>query len=45
MGKSLAYKILEKNLLSGELKPGNEISVKVNQTLTQDSLVPWSTYN
>ncbi len=37
MGKSLAYKILEKNLLSGELKPGNEISVKVNQTLTQDS--------
>ncbi|QEK11418.1 aconitate hydratase [Crassaminicella thermophila] len=37
MGKSLTYKILEKNLLSGTLKPGNEISVKVNQTLTQDS--------
>jgi len=37
MGKSLAYKILEKNLLSGELEAGKEISVKVNQTLTQDS--------
>lgn len=37
MGKSLAYKILEENLLTGDLKAGNEISVKVNQTLTQDS--------
>ncbi|MCS5422517.1 MULTISPECIES: aconitate hydratase [Psychrilyobacter] len=37
MGKSLTYKILENNLISGELKPGSEITVKVNQTLTQDS--------
>ena len=37
MGKSVAYKILEKNLLAGELKVGEEITVKVNQTLTQDS--------
>lgn len=37
MGKSIAYKILEKNLLTGNLKAGNEISIKVNQTLTQDS--------
>ncbi|RKD21528.1 aconitase [Caminicella sporogenes DSM 14501] len=37
MGKNLTYKILEKNLLSGNLKTGNEIAVKVNQTLTQDS--------
>lgn len=37
MGKSIAMKILESHLLSGELKTGNEISLKVNQTLTQDS--------
>ncbi|TCO68993.1 aconitate hydratase [Marinisporobacter balticus] len=37
MKKTLTYKILEKNLLTGTLKTGNEISVKVNQTLTQDS--------
>lgn len=37
MKKSLAYKILEKNLISGKAIQGNEISVKVNQTLTQDS--------
>lgn len=37
MSKSLTYKILENNLVSGELKPGSEITVKVNQTLTQDS--------
>ncbi|MDN5303932.1 MAG: aconitate hydratase [Fusobacteriaceae bacterium] len=37
MGMSLAYKILSKNLINGELKAGNEIEVKVNQTLTQDS--------
>lgn len=37
MSKSLTYKILENNLVSGELKPNSEITVKVNQTLTQDS--------
>ena len=37
MRKSLAYKILEKNLISGQLVSGNEITIKVNQTLTQDS--------
>lgn len=37
MGKSLAYKILENHLISGSLKTGEEIAVKVNQTLTQDS--------
>ncbi len=37
MKKSLVYKILEKNLLSGSVIEGNEISIKVNQTLTQDS--------
>ena len=34
---SLTYKILAKNLLKGELKAGNEIAVRVHQTLTQDS--------
>ncbi|MFT9497232.1 aconitate hydratase [Anaerosolibacter sp.] len=37
MKKNLVMKILEKNLLSGILVDGNEISIKVNQTLTQDS--------
>lgn len=37
MKKSLTYKILEKNLLTGTVEEGNEISIKVNQTLTQDS--------
>jgi len=37
MKKSLSHKILEKNLIKGELIPGQEIQVKVNQTLTQDS--------
>lgn len=37
MGKTLAYKILEKNLQSGILQQGEELTVRVNQTLTQDS--------
>lgn len=37
MAKTLTYKILEQNLLEGKLIPGEEITVKVNQTLTQDS--------
>ena len=37
MGLSLTYKILSENLLKGELKPGEEICVRVHQTLTQDS--------
>ena len=36
-GKSLTYKILENHLLSGNLKTGEEIEIKVDQTLTQDS--------
>ncbi len=34
---NLTYKILSKNLLKGNLIPGEEICIKVNQTLTQDS--------
>lgn len=37
MGLSLAYKILKNHLLKGELKTGNEVVIKVDQTLTQDS--------
>ena len=37
MGKTLCYKILEDHLLEGELKAGNEITIKMDQTLTQDS--------
>ncbi len=37
MGKALALKIIEKNRISGAVEPGSEVTVKVNQTLTQDS--------
>ncbi|MBO4897647.1 MAG: aconitate hydratase [Clostridia bacterium] len=37
MGKNLAQKIIEKHLLSGEMTPGSEISIRIDQTLTQDS--------
>ncbi|MDR0886567.1 MAG: aconitate hydratase [Clostridiales Family XIII bacterium] len=37
MGKTLAYKILEDHLVSGQLLPGEEITIKIDQTLTQDS--------
>ena len=37
MNQSMAMKILSQNLLEGNLKQGNEIKIKVNQTLTQDS--------
>ncbi|NLK72905.1 MAG: aconitate hydratase, partial [Clostridiales bacterium] len=37
MGKSLAYKILENHLIEGQMVPGSEIVIKIDQTLTQDS--------
>jgi aconitate hydratase len=37
MGKTLTYKILENHLLSGEPIPGQEIMIRIDQTLTQDS--------
>ncbi|MEZ4357554.1 MAG: aconitate hydratase [Eubacteriales bacterium] len=36
-GKPLAKKIIEKHLVSGEMVPGSEISIKIDYTLTQDS--------
>lgn len=34
---NLTYKIISKHLVSGEMTPGKEISIKIDQTLTQDS--------
>lgn len=37
MGKNIVQKIIENHLLSGEMTPGQEVSIKIDQTLTQDS--------
>lgn len=35
--RTLAEKIIKKHLVSGEMKAGNEIGIRIDQTLTQDS--------
>jgi len=37
MGKTLAQKIIQAHLLSGEMVPGEEIALRIDQTLTQDA--------
>ena len=37
MGKNLTQKIIESHLVSGEMTAGEEISIRIDQTLTQDS--------
>ena len=37
MADNLAYKILKQHLVEGELKPGAEIGIRIDQTLTQDA--------
>lgn len=37
MGKSLAQKLIEAHIVEGEWKPGSEIAIKIDQTLTQDA--------
>ncbi|HUW40128.1 MAG TPA: aconitate hydratase [Rectinemataceae bacterium] len=37
MGMSLTRKVLEPHLVEGEWKPGGEIGIRVDQTLTQDA--------
>jgi aconitate hydratase len=37
MGTTLSYKILQKHLVSGNLVAGEEIAIKIDQTLTQDA--------
>ena len=36
MGKSLTHKIIEKHLISGQIKPGNEIAIDIDHVLIQD---------
>ena len=37
MGKTIAQKIIASHLLSGQMDPGNEIALRIDQTLTQDA--------
>ena len=37
MGLNLAQKIIKEHLISGEMVAGNQISIRIDQTLTQDS--------
>lgn len=37
MGKNVSQKLIEAHLVSGKMQPGEEISIKIDQTLTQDA--------
>lgn len=37
MGLNLAQKLIKSHLVSGEMQPGKEIGLKIDQTLTQDA--------
>ena len=37
MGLTIAQKIIKEHLLSGEMTPGSEIALRIDQTLTQDA--------
>ncbi|MDO8588786.1 MAG: aconitate hydratase [Armatimonadota bacterium] len=37
MGLNLTKKILQEHLISGEMTPGKEIAIRIDQTLTQDA--------
>ena len=37
MGLTIAQKIIKEHLLEGEMKAGNEIALRIDQTLTQDA--------
>jgi len=37
MGHNITQKIIKEHLVSGEMKAGTEISIRIDQTLTQDS--------
>ena len=37
MGKTIAQKIIANHLISGEMVPGREVALKIDQTLTQDA--------
>ena len=37
MGKTIAQKIIEAHLISGDMTPGSEVALRIDQTLTQDA--------
>ena len=37
MGYTIAQKLIASHLVSGEMKPGQEIGLRIDQTLTQDA--------
>jgi aconitate hydratase len=37
MNQTLTYKILQRHLIEGELKAGNPVGIRIDQTLTQDA--------
>jgi aconitate hydratase len=37
MGKNVAQKLIESHLVSGQMEPGTEIGLRIDQTLTQDA--------
>ena len=37
MGKTIAQKIIAAHLLSGDMAPGSEVALRIDQTLTQDA--------
>ena len=37
MGKSITQKILEEHIIKGNFYPGEELAIKIDQTLTQDA--------
>jgi aconitate hydratase len=37
MGKSVAHQLIESHLVEGDMKPGEEIGIRIDQTLTQDA--------
>ncbi len=37
MGTNVAQKLIESHLVDGEMRPGEEISIRIDQTLTQDA--------
>ena len=37
MGKTIAQKIIAAHLISGDMTPGSEVAIRIDQTLTQDA--------
>lgn len=37
MGRNVAQKLIATHLVSGEMTPGREVGIRIDQTLTQDA--------